>query len=251
MSVMASPTLSLADMSEEKLALMLSTASKAADATLRKFARDHDLPEAWDVVVSFRVAHDDDFFHIQRKGCDNAIIYVNAMPYLALVSTSDKQSKARFKLAALRAIKLATTLSKSGSALITGDLAYAITSARKRIRRTIIESSFNALDDRYFSVSGILTVTDRLGGKSISAEIVPVISLDNQVHALKRSLSREMLQDAETEEVVDLLELARNKMIPVVSPESYSISLRNNEMHTTVSYHHNILAHNTTDTDSE
>ena len=223
---------------DAQLEAMLSTASKVADATLRSFARSHDLPESWNVVVSFRMQHEDDLFHIQRTGCNESIIYVNAIQYLSLVQNKDKEAKQKFKMAAVRAIKLATTLSTNGNALITGDLAYAITTTRKRIRRAVIATSYNVLDDRYFSVTGHITVQDRLGGRELSSKILPSVSIDDQVLALKRELSFVMLQDAETEELIDLIEMARKRNVEY-KPESYTIALSNGGIATTISYQPN------------
>ncbi len=229
----------------EQLTLITETASKAAHTILQKYADEMEVATNWRTLVSFRLA-DNDLFHIQRTGCDVAIIFVNG--YEMLTITSDKSDRARmgkFRIAAVKAIKLAATLSKNGSALITGDLAYAITKERKRLRRQVISMGYNALDDRYFSLSGTITLTDKLGGRTITAEILPIFPIESQILSLKHSLSLMMLQDSETEEMIDLLETNRNykverdKAEQVDSPTSYTISAdpESNAISTHVNYH--------------
>lgn len=210
----------------EQLATVLDVANKTAYTILQSYAHDHELPTNWRVIVSFRLGNDD-LFHVQRTGCDLAVIFVNGYEFLSMDKT-DKTRVAKFRVAAVKAIKLAVDLSKTGSALITGDLAYAISKERKRIRREILSIGYNALDDRYFQLSGTLTLTDRLGGRTLSIDIHPFFSLESQLAGLKHNLSLLMLQDSETEELVDILESARiQRRDSIENPEhptSYTIS---------------------------
>lgn len=215
----------ITSLAPEALASITEVASKTAHTILQSYADDIELPTNWRTTISFRLGNDD-IFHVQRTGCDISIIFVNGYEFLTLDKT-DKSRVARFRFAALKAIKLAATLSKSGSALITGDLAYAITKERQKLRREVISLGYNALDDRYFSLSGTLTLTDRLGGRTLSTEILPSFPIETQILGLKHALSLLMLQDSETEEIIDILELAKRQQTSTVSadvPTSYTIS---------------------------
>lgn len=224
----------------EEMAAYIQIATSSADVTLRKFARDHMLSEDWHVIASVRMTRENDLFHIQRTNCQLAQIYVSVQGYMSLLEpsltyTERKKKAARFKAAALKAIKLATILSKQGSALMTGDLAYSITEERKQFRRQIILSQRNALNDRYFKVSGTLTVTEQLTDTSVTADVIEGISLDTQIESLKHILSRRMLMHAENEELIDILELARNRK-PIPQPVEFQISLEGNSINTHVVY---------------
>jgi len=224
----------------ETLSQITEVASRTAHTILQSYADDIELPTNWRTTISFRLQNDD-LFHVQRTGCDLAVIFVNGYEFLTL-DKSDKSRVGKFKFAALKAIKLAASLSKNGNALITGDLAYAITKERQKLRREVISIGYNALDDRYFHLSGTITLTDRLGGRQVTSEIVStnIIPLEVQVIGLKHSLSLLMLQDSETEEIIDILELARQKQAnPIVTPTpvSYTISNVENGIATHVDYH--------------
>jgi len=217
------PSTSILSLPSEQLNALIEATSSAAHSILQSYADDLDHPTNWRTVLSFRL-RDGDLFQIQRNGCEPAVILVNGNEFLTL-DRSDKPRVNKFKLAALRAIKLAATLSRAGSALITGDLAYAITKERKRVRREILGVGYNALDERYFSLSGTLILTDKLGGRTLSAEIIPFIPLESQVNALRHHLSLLMLQDSETEEMIDILEMARSyKKVKEEPPVSYILS---------------------------
>lgn len=218
---------------DDDVAKLLESYSGVVDGILRSVARKNDLPENWNTIVTLRLS-DNDVFHVQRLGCDPSTIYVNASIITQLIS-SPKEVRKRFELSALKAIKLASTLSNSGSALITGDLAYAITDARKRIRRSIIASGYNALDDRYISVGGTLRLEDKLSNRVIEVPINNFIPLDIQVRSAKQQLSLVMLQDAETEEVIDLLETSRS-FTPTPNPTSYTVSLQSGGISVDVGY---------------
>lgn len=220
----------------DALESLVENLSRTAHHVLQSYANDNELPTNWRTIVSFRLA-DNDLFHIQRTGCDLAVIFVNGYEFVSLDKTNRAQV-AKFKFASYKAVKLAATLSQSGNALITGDLAYAINRDRKRLRREIISYGYNALDDRYFTVGGTLTVTDKLSGRILSAPINSVIPLESQLNCLRHALSILMLQDSETEELVDLLETRRNHVASVVEekPTSYTISATNNSISTHVEY---------------
>lgn len=209
----------------DQLSQLVDTLSSTAHTVLQAFANDAEFPTNWRTIISFRLS-DNDLFHIQRTGCDQAVIFVNGFEFVSLDKT-DKPRIAKFRFAANKAIKLAAILSKTSSALITGDLAYAITSERKRVRRSIISYGYNALDDRYFKLSGTLTLTDQLGGRTLTTEIFPTVPIELQIAALKHALSLLMLQDSETEELVDLLEMSRQQRLNsrgYEHPSSYTIS---------------------------
>jgi hypothetical protein len=220
----------------EALESLVDNLSRTAHLVLQSYADDNDIATNWRTIISFRLA-DNDLFHIQRTGCDIAIIFVNGYEFVSL-DKSNRSQVAKFKFAAFKAIKLAASLSTTGNALITGDLAYAINRERKRLRREVISLGYNALDDRYFRVGGTLTLADKLSGRVLSAPINTIIPLEDQLSSLKHALSLIMLQDSETEEVIDLLETRRNHMNSVVEepPTSYTISSVGNSVSTHVEY---------------
>jgi hypothetical protein len=231
-------TINLSSIPPEQLSLLVDTLSSTAHTVLQTFAHDSDLPTNWKTLISFRL-QDVDLFHIQRTGCDEAVIFVNGYEFVSLDKT-DKPRIAKFRFAANKAIKLATLLSKTGSALVTGDLAYAITKERKRLRRTVMSYGYNALDDRYFNLSGSITLTDRLSGRTLTTELFASLPLEPQVYALKHALSILMLQDTETEELVDLLESSRSQQVNArgtEEPSSYTISSNESgSLHTHLEY---------------
>lgn len=220
----------------EALESLVDNLSRTAHHVLQSYANDNEVATNWRTVVSFRLA-DNDLFHIQRTGCDLSVIFVNGYEFVSLDKTNRTQI-AKFRFAAFKAIKLAATLSEAGNALITGDLAYAINRERKRLRREVISHGYNALDDRYFTVGGTLTLSDKLSGRTLSAPINSVIPLESQLSSLKHALSLIMLQDSETEEIIDLLETKRYHSSIVVEepPTSYTISSVGESVSTHVEY---------------
>jgi len=223
------------DNSNEAVSILLDNYSKAIHSVLTGLARQNDIPENWNTIVTLRLA-ESDLFHIQRIGCYPSTIYVNAS-IIATLKSASKELKGRFQLAAIKAIKLAANLSASGTALITGDIAYAITESRKRLRRSVIAASYNALDDRYITVGGTFRLTDRLSGRIIEVPINNFLPIDAQLQAAKRQLSLDMLQDAETEEVIDLIETSRN-FVASPNPTNYTIALEAGGITTNVGYTH-------------
>lgn len=206
--------------------------SEVASLLLHNLAKKSDIPENWNVLVSHRIDSPSEMFIVQRESCENATIYVNAYHFISL-QTKDKtwrERLAKFKMAAFKAIKLASKMSEAGSALITGDMAYAITEERKRIRRSLLEQSKAYLNPRYFTISGVIVVTDCLSGRQLSVDILPTMSLDSQASALYHNLSMMMLQDSETEALIDLLETKRSFQIneppveAVISVDSRTIT---------------------------
>ncbi len=178
-------------------------------------------------------------FHIQRTGCERPTIAI-AFDYAASMTPKEKP---RFLKLAMEAVRFANRMAVSNP-LVTGDLAYQMGQERKKLRRVpIISSLVNSLPDRYFRVSSTVTVSCALSGRTLSADVPFNGSYDDTVALLRNELSRLLLIDRDSEDLIDMLESARQARQPDI-PQAVTITDVGGGERTTVIYHPNIANHN-------